>query len=225
MSAADGTLRFTLSVVLFFSLCFLRSFADTSPRTEDKRPSMLLKHKEGYSYLSCTAVFKLGYPYRFLCRTLASPRPRRMIRTAHRGLAVASRARRGCTRALTAAPPAQANKAAPVIVKVSVPASGDQLSFTGYEGESLQSIAEREPDLQYHLACTCGGNAACSTCHVYVDSTFYDKVPAPEEEEVDMLDMAWGFEDGKSRLGCCLRLTKEMDGFEVEIPEGSNNLF
>lgn len=117
------------------------------------------------------------------------------------------------------------DKSKPVNVIVNMPASGDRLMFTGYSGESLQSIAEREATLQLHIPCSCGGNAACSTCHVYVDSCFYDKMPGPEEEELDMLDMAWGYQQGRSRLGCCLRLSEEIDGLTVQLPEQMNNLF
>lgn len=35
----------------------------------------------------------------------------------------------------------------------------------------------------------CEASLACSTCHVYVDPAFTDKLPEPLEEEDDMLDM------------------------------------
>jgi ferredoxin len=42
----------------------------------------------------------------------------------------------------------------------------------------------------------CEGTLACSTCHVIVDdSEFFGKLPPPEEEEMDMLDLAIGLED------------------------------
>ena len=37
----------------------------------------------------------------------------------------------------------------------------------------------------------CGGSCACSTCHVIVtDETFYDRMPEPDDDENDMLDLA-----------------------------------
>lgn len=38
----------------------------------------------------------------------------------------------------------------------------------------------------------CGGELACSTCHVIVPRDIYDKLPAKKEEEEDMLDLAMG---------------------------------
>ena len=38
----------------------------------------------------------------------------------------------------------------------------------------------------------CGGAIACSTCHVIVDPQFYQLLPPPSEEELDMLDLAAG---------------------------------
>jgi 2Fe-2S ferredoxin len=41
----------------------------------------------------------------------------------------------------------------------------------------------------------CGGELACSTCHVIVPKDVYDKLPAKKIEEEDMLDLAWGVSD------------------------------
>ena len=38
----------------------------------------------------------------------------------------------------------------------------------------------------------CGGVVACSTCHVVVQPEFYKKLDKPSEEELDMLDLAFG---------------------------------
>lgn len=41
----------------------------------------------------------------------------------------------------------------------------------------------------------CGGELACSTCHVILSQELFDKLPAKELEEEDMLDLAWGLTD------------------------------
>lgn len=41
----------------------------------------------------------------------------------------------------------------------------------------------------------CGGDLACSTCHVILPKEYYDKLDEKEEEEDDMLDLAWGLTD------------------------------
>ena len=63
----------------------------------------------------------------------------------------------------------------------------------------------------------CGGGMACATCHVYVNDDWFDKIPAKEDGEEDMLDMA--FEPKKnSRLSCQITITDELDGLTVNIP-------
>ena len=63
----------------------------------------------------------------------------------------------------------------------------------------------------------CGGGMACATCHVYVNDEWFEKVPEKEDEEEDMLDMA--FEPKKnSRLSCQIIVSDELDGLTVSIP-------
>ena len=63
----------------------------------------------------------------------------------------------------------------------------------------------------------CGGGMACATCHVYVNEEWFDKLPAKEDGEEDMLDMA--FEPKKnSRLSCQIIVSDELDGLIVNIP-------
>ena len=64
----------------------------------------------------------------------------------------------------------------------------------------------------------CGGACACSTCHVYVDAAWADKLPAKEAMEEDMLDFAWEPND-TSRLTCQLKVTDALDGLVVQMPE------
>ena len=64
----------------------------------------------------------------------------------------------------------------------------------------------------------CGGGMACATCHVYVNEEWLDKLPAKEDGEEDMLDMA--YEPNKfSRLSCQIVVSDDLDGLVVNIPE------
>lgn len=65
----------------------------------------------------------------------------------------------------------------------------------------------------------CGGACACSTCHVYVDAAWVDKLPAKDPMEEDMLDFAWEPDTVKSRLTCQVKVTDQMDGLIVRLPE------
>jgi len=64
----------------------------------------------------------------------------------------------------------------------------------------------------------CGGACACSTCHVYVDTAWSDKLPAKDEMEEDMLDFAYEPSE-LSRLTCQVKVTDELDGLVVRMPE------
>lgn len=41
----------------------------------------------------------------------------------------------------------------------------------------------------------CGGECACSTCHIILEKEVFDALEAPTEEEEDMLDLALGLTD------------------------------
>ena len=70
----------------------------------------------------------------------------------------------------------------------------------------------------------CGGSCACSTCHVIVeDPDMYDKMAEPEDDENDMLDLAFGLTE-TSRLGCQVHMSKELDGLRVKLPSMTRNL-
>ena len=70
----------------------------------------------------------------------------------------------------------------------------------------------------------CEGSVACSTCHVILPPKYYDLLPEPEDDENDMLDMAFGLTD-TSRLGCQVKLTKELDGLTCTLPSATRNMF
>lgn len=69
------------------------------------------------------------------------------------------------------------------------------------------------------IAADCGGACACSTCHVYVDPAWVDRLPKKEAMEEDMLDFAWEPNPARSRLTCQIRVTPALDGLKVFIPE------
>ena len=69
----------------------------------------------------------------------------------------------------------------------------------------------------------CEGGMACSTCHVIVDSDWFDRLNPASEEEEDMLDLAFGLAR-TSRLGCQITMTDELDGLVVSLPNETNNL-
>ncbi|MEO0320654.1 MAG: 2Fe-2S iron-sulfur cluster-binding protein [Pseudomonadota bacterium] len=65
----------------------------------------------------------------------------------------------------------------------------------------------------------CGGACACSTCHVYVDTDWFERIPGVGDLEEDMLDFAYQPDPGRSRLTCQIKVTEAMDGMVVHMPE------
>ena len=64
---------------------------------------------------------------------------------------------------------------------------------------------------------------ACSTCHVIIDKSWYQKLNEVSEDEEDMLDLAFGL-TRTSRLGCQIMITEEMDGLVVSLPKETRNM-
>jgi 2Fe-2S ferredoxin len=67
----------------------------------------------------------------------------------------------------------------------------------------------------------CGGACACATCHVYVDAAWKDKTGTPSSMEESMLDFAENVEP-TSRLSCQIKISDELDGLIVRMPESQH---
>jgi 2Fe-2S ferredoxin len=65
----------------------------------------------------------------------------------------------------------------------------------------------------------CGGNAMCATCHVYVDESWLGRLPAMGSEEDALLDGAAAERRPTSRLSCQIKLTPELDGLVLRLPD------
>ena len=87
-------------------------------------------------------------------------------------------------------------------------------------GFSVLDIAHRHG---IDIEGACEGQMACSTCHVVVEEAWFGRLPAPSEEEEDMLDLAFGL-TRTSRLGCQIVITETLDGLVVRLPESTRNL-
>lgn len=67
----------------------------------------------------------------------------------------------------------------------------------------------------------CGGACACATCHVYVDPDFAAETGRPSAMEESMLDFAENVEPN-SRLSCQIRVTDDLDGLIVRLPQSQH---
>jgi len=64
----------------------------------------------------------------------------------------------------------------------------------------------------------CGGSCSCATCHGYVDPRWQAQLPPRSETEVFMLEEVPDLRDN-SRLCCQIRMTPELAGVVVHLPE------
>lgn len=65
----------------------------------------------------------------------------------------------------------------------------------------------------------CGGALACATCHCYVDADWAARLPAPSQDEIDMLDCVAAERRPTSRLSCQIVVGPALDGLVIHLPE------
>ena len=67
----------------------------------------------------------------------------------------------------------------------------------------------------------CGGQCACATCHVYVDSAWLERTGSPNPTEQSMLEFTDGMTP-QSRLACQIKVGPELDGLIVRLPKSQH---
>ena len=135
-------------------------------------------------------------------------------------LARRSLARRALATAAPAGGAARKRPAGPPISVTFVKPDGSRVTVQAPLGDSMLEVAHAN---KIDIEGACGGETACSTCHVYVDAAFFSKLPEMAEAEEDMLDLAAGLKDN-SRLGCQVYAAKELEGMIVTLPAEVNNM-
>jgi ferredoxin-2, mitochondrial len=102
-----------------------------------------------------------------------------------------------------------------------LPAQGEQIrEVEGQAGDRLLDLAQADGQ---PLEGTCEGQMACSTCHVIVDASDFDRLPRATEPEEDMLDLAAGA-TRTSRLACQIFLSDDLGSLTVRIPGQVRNM-
>ena len=117
-----------------------------------------------------------------------------------------------------------------LLFQIKLTAFMPKINFINPKGENIEidapvglSILEVAHQNNIDLEGACEGSLACSTCHVVVDSEWYDLLPTATEDEEDMLDLAFGLTH-TSRLGCQIIVTDELDGLVVRLPSATRNM-
>jgi 2Fe-2S ferredoxin len=69
------------------------------------------------------------------------------------------------------------------------------------------------------IVAECGGVCMCSTCHVFVDENFVDRLPPADDTEEAVLEIAAIERQVNSRLSCQIKVTEDLEGLIVRLPE------
>ena len=144
-------------------------------------------------------------------------RPAQQPPAAARGVASSAAAHHG------APPPEPTTSTSSETITVTfVDKDGNDVVVQAPLGRSLLEVAH---DNEIELEGACEGSLACSTCHVIVDDEdFFKKMPEATEDELDMLDLAFGLTE-TSRLGCQVIASTELDGLKVRLPAATRNFY
>jgi len=90
---------------------------------------------------------------------------------------------------------------------------GVKHELTANNGESLMEVLR---DAGLPIEAICGGQSICSTCHVYVDEAWADKLTPRQEVEQIMVEDTGHFKE-TSRLSCQVEYTEELDGIALTL--------
>ncbi|XP_074595574.1 adrenodoxin-like protein 2, mitochondrial Ferredoxin 2 [Brevipalpus obovatus] len=114
------------------------------------------------------------------------------------------------------------DRPAPSIKVTFLKSNGERIVGYAREKENfLDVVVNNNLDIDGFGACE--GTLACSTCHLVFTKNDFDRLDdKATDEELDMLDLAYGLTD-TSRLGCQVSISKEFDGIEVYVPETVND--
>lgn len=113
-------------------------------------------------------------------------------------------------------------KSAEEIVNITyITKDGRKIPIQGKIGDNVLYLAHRH---NIDMEGACEASLACTTCHVYVNDQYLDKLPDATEKEDDLLDMA-PFLRENSRLGCQIVLQRELEGIELTLPAATRNFY
>jgi len=86
---------------------------------------------------------------------------------------------------------------------------------TAKKGENIMKVC-LDNDIEMEAACE--GECCCSTCHCFLSDALFDQLEEPEEEELDMLDLAIGVQE-TSRLACQVEVDDRFEGTNIQMAQ------
>lgn len=85
------------------------------------------------------------------------------------------------------------------------------------DGRVGVSIMETLREVEWGTAAICGGMCSCATCHIYIEESWQDRLPAAQPDEKELLQELVGYDPEKSRLSCQVQFEESLDGLRFAI--------
>ena len=90
---------------------------------------------------------------------------------------------------------------------------GERHELDANPGVTLMEIIR---DAGLPVEAICGGQCICSTCHVYIDEQWADKLPQRAEVEQVMVEDTGHFQEN-SRLSCQVEFSEDLNGIALTL--------
>jgi 2Fe-2S ferredoxin len=100
---------------------------------------------------------------------------------------------------------------------VKLVASPARTAVTSKSMRARLSIMENIRQLPRSVEAICGGLCSCATCHVFIDAEWMRRLPPRRYEERLMLASSTAFDAARSRSGCQIKVTAEIEGLGVTV--------
>jgi 2Fe-2S ferredoxin len=107
---------------------------------------------------------------------------------------------------------AKADAAATVTLNVTDRKGARHALTVGTRGTLMEALRDNGMD----VAAICGGCCSCGTCHVYITAAAAHGIGAPDDNELELLEMQTAFRP-TSRLSCQIPLAQALDGLTLDV--------
>jgi 2Fe-2S ferredoxin len=91
--------------------------------------------------------------------------------------------------------------------------AGETHELEGLDGWRAMEVIR---DWGLNIKAECGGSCTCATCHVWVGEGWYDKLPAMQDCEEDLIFSTLD-QRKTSRLSCQIILSDALDGLQLTL--------
>jgi 2Fe-2S ferredoxin len=79
------------------------------------------------------------------------------------------------------------------------------------------SLMETLRDNDYPILASCGGNASCATCHVFLPKEQVDRLGQRSDDELELLEETESYDAECSRLSCQVQADDGLEQVTVRI--------